>query len=195
MQSRDHRMLAEFLADKMGEEIPCIYKKAFILGNIEPDRNLFTYLHGLRRGQKFHGHNYENILSVMRTLFDSVQKQELFGIWSYYRLGKLTHYVADVFTFPHNREFCGNLKEHRRYEGILHEQISDALQRQKNMAVNRKGAADFRQIEALHRNYLKEAGTCVVDCQYILEATAMLLKDETQMVWCENVASVRTLAG
>lgn len=127
MQTKDHRKLAELLAAEMGENVPYCYKRAFILGNIEPDINLFTYLHGLAWGEKLHGHNYENILQVMRRLFDSVQRQEKIGIRRYYHLGKLTHYVTDAFTFPHNRVFHGNLREHCRYESELHENFSNIL--------------------------------------------------------------------
>ena len=177
MQTRDHKILAKFWAAEMGE-IPCLYKRAFIIGNIEPDWNPFTYLHGMTQGERFHGHNYENILQVMRKLFNSVQKRELPGIRNYYRLGKLTHYVADAFTYPYNQVFAGSLREHCRYESVLHEKIGDALQKQKNMERNRDSAANFQWIETLHGNYLKEAGSYDIDCRYILKATAMLLKEE-----------------
>lgn len=133
MQTKDHKILAVFLADEMEQTIPHCYKKAFIFGNIEPDRNLFTYLHGLAWGKKFHGHNYENVLLVMKKLFDSLQRRERFGIREYYRLGKLTHYVADAFTFPHNSVFHGNIKKHCKYESILHNQLMHSLQKQKNI--------------------------------------------------------------
>lgn len=183
MQKRDHKMLAELLADEMGQSVPHLYKRAFIMGSIEPDINPFTYLHGFTKGEKFHGHNYKNILSVMEKLFDSVQKEKYLGVREYYHLGKLIHYVADAFTFPHNKEFCGDLKEHCRYERALHVQFDDILQRQKVIGVSRKGIDSFRHIEILHKEYLKKAGTYDVDCRYILQASIMLLRDQEQTVW------------
>ena len=57
MQTRDHKKLAEMFASEMSRKrIPYISKKAFIYGNIEPDKNPFTYLHGMLKGKKFHGH-------------------------------------------------------------------------------------------------------------------------------------------
>ncbi len=109
MQLRDHRILAVFLIDKMGRSMSFFYRRMFILGSLEPDRKPFTYLHGITKGEKFHGHNYENILPVMRKLFESPQSKDKLGIRDYYRLGKLTHYVADAFTYPHNRIFQGSL--------------------------------------------------------------------------------------
>ncbi len=175
MQTRDHKMLAELLADEMGQRVPYLYKKALILGSIEPDRNPFTYLHGFTRGEKFHGHNYENILLIMKKLFNSVQKEKSLGFRKYYRLGKLIHYVADAFTFPHNKEFCGNLREHCRYESVLHVQFYDILQKQKMTGTTGKGIGSFRHIEVLHKEYLKKAGTFETDCRYILQAAVMLL--------------------
>lgn len=180
MQTRDHKMLAECLAAEMGNHIPCLCRKAFIFGCIEPDINPFTYLHGLTRGQKFHGHNYKNILSVMRKLFDSMQQKESFGFRDYYHLGKLTHYVADAFTFPHNEEFYGNLIKHCRYEEALHDQFRNVLQRnilqrQKNVERYKKTIDSFDYIEDLHKEYLTEAGTYDIDCRYILRASAMLI--------------------
>lgn len=153
---------------------------AFILGSIEPDKNPFIYLHGLTCGVKFHGHNYENVLSVMKKLFVSMQRQEHFGVWGYYHLGKLTHYVADAFTFPHNGMFCGNLIEHCKYESMLHEKFNDVLQKQKMIRIKSKSMNSFHYIEIMHKEYLKEAGTYEIDCRYILQAVAMLLCDKAQ---------------
>lgn len=130
-----------------------------------------------------HGHNYENVLLVMRRLFDSVQNQERLGMRRYYHLGKLTHYVADAFTFPHNRKFCGDLKEHCRYEKMLHSQFSDVLQKQMGIREESKGLHSFRRIEVLHKEYLEKAGTYDIDCRYILKAVVMLLCNEIQKVW------------
>lgn len=186
MQTRDHRKLAELLATEMGENVPYCYKKVFILGNIEPDLNPFTYLHGFAWGEKLHGHNYENILLVMRKLFDSVQRQERFGIWRYYHLGKLTHYVADAFTFPHNKKFCGNLKEHRRYEKTLHDQFRNVLQKQVCIRKGDKGIHSFHYIEVLHKEYLEKAGTYDIDCRYILQAVVMLLRWSVVINWMKR---------
>ncbi len=42
MQTRDHKKLAEMFASEMSRKrIPYICKKAFIYGNIEPDKNPF----------------------------------------------------------------------------------------------------------------------------------------------------------
>ena len=35
------------------------------------------------------------------------------------RAGEVMHYMADYFTFPHNKNFTGNLYEHNKYEKHL----------------------------------------------------------------------------
>lgn len=76
MQTRDHKLLGKYLLKQAEQELPFVYKIAFIAGNVEPDHNPFTYLHGMFKGKKFHGHNYENILPVMKKLYSSLQKKE-----------------------------------------------------------------------------------------------------------------------
>lgn len=96
MRMKDHKMLAEFLASEIEGSISNIYVKAFVLGNIEPDCNPFTYLHGWLLGRKLHGHNYENILPVMRKMFCSLQKKECFGIRVFWNTGILSSWEANT---------------------------------------------------------------------------------------------------
>ena len=44
----------------------------------------------------------------------------------------------------------------------------------------RKGIDSFRYIEVLHKEYLKKAGACDIDCRYILQAAIMLLWNPKQ---------------
>lgn len=175
MKARDHKILAGYLTSGAGLDISYIYEKAFIIGNIEPDKNPFTYLHGLTKKEKFRGHNYENILPVMRKLFHSLQKKEQFGVREYYRLGKLIHYVADSFTFPHNRKFTGTLGEHCEYEKELHKIISLGLRKHKWAEQREEKTGHFDNIEMLHEEYLEQAGNYDTDYGYILQAAEMVL--------------------
>lgn len=184
MQTRDHKVLAEFLVSEIGQELSAIYIKAFILGNIEPDKNPFTYLHGLVRGVKFHGHNYENILPVMGKLFGFLHGKRHWGVREYYHFGKLLHYVADAFTFPHNRIFRGNLREHCRYEKELHKRFLYMLQESQKQPVQERGrGSELECIKKLHEEYLQQAGNYENDCRYILKTAVMLAQEEIGTVW------------
>lgn len=196
MQTKDHKMLAGFLISETGCELPVIYIKAFILGNIESDKNLFTYLHGLTEGVKFHGHNYENILPVMEKLFDSLYSKRYWGTREYYHLGKLLYYVTDAFTFPHNRIFKGNLKEHCRYEKELHKRFVNILQKpQKQLAWKEKTGNCLNCIKNLHEEYLQQAGNYEIGCKYILKAAIMLLQEETGIIWQPDFSRCEKEAG
>lgn len=186
MQTIDHRILAEFLETRFDRSVPDIFRKAFIFGAIEPDLNFFTYFHGWKRGTKMHGHNYENILPVMKSMFMSFENKTGMGIWDYYRLGKLTHYVADSFTYPHNGNFTGNLSDHCDYETELHRKFTrmmfgnsgeKLLKLEYNtgeyMAADKEhmevwgSIKDFGDIEKMHDLYMQENGTVECDLKYI----------------------------
>ncbi len=195
MRMKDHKMLAEFLASEIEGSISNIYVKAFVLGNIEPDCNPFTYLHGWLLGRKLHGHNYENILPVMRKMFCSLQKKECFGIQEYYHLGKLIHYVADAFTFPHNQVFEGNLRTHCEYERNLHKKFECMLKKQKNIFQTETLIQGFHNIEILHEKYMHEAGTREGDCKYIMQATRQVFRAEYQNVHYRETIKNERLVG
>ncbi len=78
----------------------------------------------------------------MRKLFESLRSKDKLGIRDY-RLGKLTHYVADAFTYPHNRIFR-QPSQHCRYEQELHCEFVSALRRQGRTAEICSGSEDFR---------------------------------------------------
>ena len=186
MQTRDHKKLAEMFASEMSRKrIPYICKKAFIYGNIEPDKNPFTYLHGMLKGKKFHGHDYENILPVIKKIFNSTQEKKKWGVREYYHFGKLMHYTADVFTFPHNRLFSGNVKDHRKYEKELHSCFGTAIDQWKSQEM-KDTPFSCVNIEILHAEYLRQAGNYETDCEYILAAVEMLLRAEQKKIWHMN---------
>ena len=109
---------------------------------------------------------------MMRKLFDSVQKQERIGIRKCYHLGKLTHYVADAFTFPHNKKFCGSLKEHRRYEKTLHDQFSDVLQKQ----VGIREGSRFPSVRSLADRMEVSEGTIQNTLRYLKDKKLVTVK-------------------
>lgn len=48
-------------------------------------------------------------------------------MWQYYTLGKLTHYLADAFTYPHNENYPESLIAHRQYEDDLRSYLAQYL--------------------------------------------------------------------
>ena len=120
MKTKDHKIMAKHLLNCADIYIAKSLKAAFILGNIEPDRNPFTYLRGSIKNQMLRGHNFDNSYESIVKLVRRIQLHGCTRMRDFYLLGKLTHYVADAFTFPHNKEFTGGLLEHCNYESTLH---------------------------------------------------------------------------
>lgn len=107
METKNHWHLAEYICLERNFEK---YRKEFILGNIMPDINLFTYLRG---------HTYKASIDMLYNNTKSLIENKIWNSKSFYNLGIILHYVADYFTFPHNANFTGTLKEHCAYERKL----------------------------------------------------------------------------
>lgn len=187
MQTIDHRILGEFLENRFEDNVPDIFRRAFILGAVEPDWNLITYFHGWKPGAKLRGHNYENVLPAMRRLYESLQDKATMGLRDYYRLGKLTHYVADSFTYPHNGNFAGSLADHCAYEVTLHRSFSQMLfGKITEICTDIKS---FGDIEELHEQYMQENGTAECDMNYILYAVSAVF-DHVYSESCNKLVNV-----
>ncbi|MCI8410601.1 MAG: zinc dependent phospholipase C family protein [Lachnospiraceae bacterium] len=107
METKNHWHLAKFICSERNFEK---YQKEFLLGNIMPDINLFTYLQG---------HTYKDSIDMIYANTKSLIEKKIWNSISFYQLGIILHYVADYFTFPHNANFTGTLKEHCAYERKL----------------------------------------------------------------------------
>ncbi len=130
MQASTHLRLAQHCLQSLSHSGP-IRQLAFLFGSIEPDINLLSYFKGANHGTGLHGHNYTQALLRIDRLSQQLHTKTHWGIQEYYRLGKLTHYAADAFTFPHNRRFHGSMRAHIRYEADLDACFQDRLQREK----------------------------------------------------------------
>ena len=104
------------------------HRKAFLLGCIELDFNIFSYLRGMRRYKKFHGHNAENSFMFLVHCADVFDENAPRSAWDYFRLGTAIHYIADAFTASHNGFWTGSLLEHSAYETALHREFKAMLE-------------------------------------------------------------------
>ena len=169
MRKKSHILLARYLADQMtASESLQSHRKAFCLGSILPDikPSFITKRH------EFYGtfHEVQEKLKVLVEDGTDRYKERVF--WR--RMGEIFHYIADYFTFPHNRTFTGTLVEHNSYEKELKNQLKSYI---------RNGDADqyagyairFTSFEQLteyiqdkHAVYLKKERNISDDIRYIL---------------------------
>ena len=120
--------------------------------------------------QNSRGHGEYNRIEVASRL----QRRQRWTIWQYYTLGKLTHYLADAFTYPHNENYPDSMLCHHQYETDLRAYLEEylatrALRREKF----RQDVADA--LQELHRQYMAGVADMRKDVQFILKATSLLM--------------------
>ena len=174
MKSKDHKVLSKYLIEKTEYSISYRCRYAFIYGTLEPDLNPFTYLRGSLNQQMLRGHNYDNVQNTIKKLINKLKNEKEWGVRKCFLLGKLIHYIADIFTYPHNRIFTGTLKEHCQYESEFHLYFNAMLERDVVMGIPDYDRGLFQQIEEYHQQYLKAQRDFSSDSIYIVAITSMV---------------------
>lgn len=168
MQENDHLALAMELIRATPVEMPWLAKAAFLIGNLEPDLNFFTYARASLAQKTLRGHNAENSREHVLKCLNRLDHKTIWTPLDYFTLGTVVHYVADAFTFPHNGLFSGSLRAHVAYEKVLHEEFCRV--REKNQTADsipwQETAAGYYL--AQHLNYAKSEKTPEDDCTNIL---------------------------
>ena len=127
MQKRSHKLLAATLLENTQGFQARRFELAFLFGSFQPDCNPLTYLKGSLRAYKFRGHNYSNSQHYIYSRISRLQRRQRWTIWQYYTLGKLTHYLADAFTYPHNENYPDSMLCHHQYETDLRAYLEEYL--------------------------------------------------------------------
>ena len=164
MRKKSHISLARYLVQNLDDRNLKKHKLAFYLGSILPDcKPSFVY-----KKHEITG-TFEDVKREIKKLSSDHEKKYKKQKSKYYRnLGQVTHYLADYFTFPHNKIYPGNLKDHCVYEEELKKRLRNYL---KSPEVNndRKVIAEPKTPEALiefiqksHEDYLRRKN-CVED--------------------------------
>ena len=174
LQKRSHKLLASALLQSQHGFSAKRFELAFLFGSFEPDCNPLTYLRGSRHARRLRGHNFSNSRAYINAHIQKLQQRSNWTIWQYYTLGKLTHYLADAFTYPHNENYPESLIAHRQYEDDLRAYLAEYLQ---NRKLRRQQLCTdlVTALEELHRQYMAAQADIQRDAQYILRATALLM--------------------
>lgn len=174
MQKSSHKLLASFLLRSQQGFAARRYELAFLFGSFQPDCNPFTYLRGIRSTHKLQGHNFASSRTYINSRIKKLQNRRNWTLWQYYTLGKLTHYLADAFTYPHNETYPDTMAEHCRYENALRLKLAEHLSR--NGLLKQQLCQDLTAaIDQLHGQYMDSKSSLEQDIRYILEATALLM--------------------
>ena len=194
MRKKSHILLARYLADQMtAAESLQSHRKAFCLGNILPDiRPSF-----LTKKHEFFG-TFEEIQEKIRVLVENHPEEYKERVY-WRQLGEVMHYMADYFTFPHNRTYTGSLLEHGQYEKALKNHLRSFIK--SGEAGNCTGEAlRFDHLSQLI-DYVKESHACYLakerniaeDIQYILNVCFQEVQGMFQLC-TQDVMSVPVLA-
>lgn len=114
MRKKSHISLAKHIVNISGMQSFQKHRKAFYIGSVLPDckPSFITQRHEITGTFNLVEHGIEKLTQGYREIGD------LSTVY-FTRLGEIVHYIADYFTFPHNKEYPGNMKQHCIYEGEL----------------------------------------------------------------------------
>ena len=174
LQKRSHKLLASTLLENVQGFRARRFELAFLFGSFQPDCNPLTYLKGSLRAYKLRGHNYSNSQCYIYSRISRLQRRDRWTIWQYYTLGKLTHYLADAFTYPHNENYPDSMLCHHQYETDLRAYLEAYLStRSPRREKSRQDVV--AALQELHRQYMAGVADMRKDVQFILKATSILM--------------------
>lgn len=177
MRKKSHILLARYLADQMTvSESLQSHRKAFCLGNILPDiRPSFV-----TKRHEFFG-TFDEIQEKLKKLVEEGMDQYKERVF-WRRLGEIFHYIADYFTFPHNKTFTGSLVEHNSYEKELKNRLKSCIRNGEAARYQTAeiGFGSFGQlteyIQEKHAEYLKKERNISDDIKYILDVCGQVFR-------------------
>lgn len=182
LRKKSHILLGRYLAAQMSEVYSLQqHRKAFCLGNIMPDLkpSFLTTRH------EFFG-TFDHLQNKMRALVEKNPEEENARVY-WRRFGEVMHYMADYFTFPHNKTYKGNLAAHNSYEAELKNRLRECIL---------SGAADsqleeakqFESFEELveyirerHAYYLESPRCIADDIRFILRVCYQVVQGIFQL--------------
>ena len=103
------------------------------------------------------------------------------------RFGEVIHYMADYFTFPHNKTYTGSLAQHNHYEKVLKNELKSCIQGGKACRYLQPAirfdtfATLIDYIEAAHERYLNKLRCVEEDIRFILNMCFQVIQGLVQL--------------
>lgn len=169
MRKKSHVSLSIYLINNLDSTLLEDHKKAFIVGSILPDckPSFVTTKHNMEE-------TFDMVQAFISKLTEDSSDYKRISTAYCRKLGEVTHYLADYFTFPHNTVFKGNIRAHCMYEKELKFALRAYIQ-SGEVYVNKRIAGSFETadelcefVRDLHTQYLKSKKTVESDCRYIV---------------------------
>ncbi len=157
MEAKDHLLLGRYLLADRGIPPEDPRSKRFLQGIVWPDINVLTYIAG---------HTFRDSFIFIAPKIKRLHKINNWDLRDFFECGKVFHYLADYFTFPHNDTFRGGLRKHRAYERELHLIFETFLAKYK--PPKKANPQDLvAMVEKYHDVYEKQSPSVKNDCRYI----------------------------
>lgn len=183
VRKKSHISLAVYLAEKLEHEGLTNHKRAFCIGSILPDckPSFLTTKHAFND-------TFDMLQKRVEKYIEYSLKKEKHTMKGARDLGQIIHYTADYFTFPHNKHYEGNLKDHCKYEKNLLLQLKEYL---KNFDVSEKEEYEvhfdsledlFEFIRDRHAEYMSRARNVEEDCKYIVTVNYQITQGIMQLL-------------
>lgn len=183
MRKKSHISLAVFLADKLEFEGINNHRRAFCVGSILPDckPSFLTTKHAFNETFEMVQKRIENYIEYSASL----DKHTMKGARD---LGQIIHYTADYFTFPHNKHYDGNLKDHCVYEKKLLLALKEYLN---NYDVTKHTEYEiyFESLDELiefikerHKEYVSRKRNVEDDCRFIVMVNYQITRGIMQLL-------------
>lgn len=171
MRKKSHISLAKGIIHGLDMEDRIKHRFTFYLGSIWPDciPSFLVKRHCIDE-------TFEIFCKKMNRFVNKYKLHKDMGFVSTMRMGVITHYVADYFTFPHNSHYDGGFKEHCIYEEALKHKMYSYIHEVRSTTEDRKPDAmtDVDQISAYiknkHSEYMGVKGNTDSDCGYSFTA-------------------------
>ena len=183
MRKKSHISLTRLLIKNMGKEELLKHKKSFYIGSILPDcvPSFLTRRHTIDE-------TFFIVKKELEELIEHYSHQDRIDAKFCRKLGVITHYIADYFTFPHNTSFTGSIKEHCNYEKQLKIKLREYVysveaQRNRHEKVRFNSHEDLLTfIHRMHRQYMQEVGAVKADIEYIVDESFQVVDAVVRLV-------------
>lgn len=157
-----HAELANYLIKQEQLEDLNRHKIAFLVGSILPDcvPSFLTKRHRL-----------EETFPIVKKEIQNLQKRHKVDVSFCLHLGVILHYVADSFTYPHNKTFHGNFLEHCIWEREQWKYLNKHWKKSVSSVPTILWKDLCKHLLKKHDEYLKRGVSLTNDCQYIIEVS------------------------
>lgn len=169
MRKKSHISLANGLMKCFDEKSVSRHRLTFCVASIWPDcrPSFITTPHSIDK-------TYDMVKGNIEKLLERNKDKGSLSTKTTAHIGVILHYIADYFTFPHNKEYTGNIKDHVYYEKYLKYAIREYIRSGKasyhkeQATILSSPAKLFEHIDNEHSTFINTNHTMESDVEYIV---------------------------